>query len=110
MKVFEANPVTGCNARKSGAPPEAAGAQMPSTGNALVAIEPPVRLLPPRLSLARPEASFVAHLIATAAQTPQTRVLRRATSADALATYGQTTKAREPALTPREGSRLTRIA
>jgi hypothetical protein len=37
----------------------------------------------------RPSASFVAHLIATAEQAPQTRTLRRATSADALAVYGR---------------------
>lgn len=39
----------------------------------------------------RPDASFVAHLIATAEQVPQTRTLRRATSADALAAYGHVT-------------------
>lgn len=109
MKVFEATPVTRFNARRPGVPPQAAGAQMPSTGNALVVVEPPVRILQPRLSMARPDASFVAHLIATAAQTPQTRVLRRATPADALATYGRTA-AHETAPTRYEGERLTRIA
>ncbi|WP_424628574.1 hypothetical protein [Bradyrhizobium sp. SYSU BS000235] len=39
----------------------------------------------------RPNAPFVAHLIATAEQAPQTRTLRRATSADALAAYGRVT-------------------
>lgn len=36
----------------------------------------------------RPDASFVAHLIVTAEQSPQTRVLRRAASQDASALYG----------------------
>lgn len=35
----------------------------------------------------RPDASFVAHLIATAEQVPQTRHLRRAAPADALSAY-----------------------
>lgn len=36
---------------------------------------------------ARPDASFVAHLIAMATGSPQTRVLRRATFAEALGGY-----------------------
>ena len=35
----------------------------------------------------RPDPTFVAHLIATAEQLPQTRSLRRATPADALSAY-----------------------
>src|SRR5258708_2050008 len=41
----------------------------------------------PRLAVVRQDASFVAQLIATAEQLPQTRHLRRATSADALSAY-----------------------
>jgi hypothetical protein len=43
-----------------------------------------IRLLP------RPNASFVTQLIATAQNSPQTRTLRRASSADALAAYHST--------------------
>jgi hypothetical protein len=38
-------------------------------------------------SLSRPDSPFVAHLIATAEQVPQTRNLRRATPADAQTAY-----------------------
>jgi hypothetical protein len=37
--------------------------------------------------IARPDANFVAHLIATAERLPQTRQLRRAAPADALSAY-----------------------
>jgi hypothetical protein len=40
-----------------------------------------------KLPLPRPDPSFVTQLIATAEQVPQTRTLRRATSADALSAY-----------------------
>jgi hypothetical protein len=46
----------------------------------------PIRLLP------RPNASFVTQLIATAENSPQTRTLRRASSADALAAYHSTVR------------------
>lgn len=55
------------------------------SSRALVPLEPPART--PALRLARPDASFVTHLIAMAEQTPQTRTLRRATPADARAVY-----------------------
>ena len=38
--------------------------------------------------IARPDAGFVTQLIATAAQAPQTRVLRRGSLADAQTAYG----------------------
>ena len=41
----------------------------------------PIRMLP------RPDASFLTQLIATAEHSPQTRTLRRASSADAQAAY-----------------------
>lgn len=59
-------------------------------------VEPPcVALVPivkeprlaPKMPLPRPDPSFVTQLIATAEQMPQTRMLRRATSADALLAY-----------------------
>jgi len=40
-----------------------------------------------KISLNRPDASFVTQLIATAEQAPQTRNLRRGSCADALAAY-----------------------
>jgi hypothetical protein len=39
-------------------------------------------------SASRANADFVAHLIATSAQAPQTRARRRANSEDAIAAYG----------------------
>ena len=42
-----------------------------------------------KLALTRPDASFVAQLIATAEQLPQTRNLRRAEPADALSAYSR---------------------
>ena len=42
----------------------------------------------PKIPLTRPDPGFVTHLIATAEQAPQTRVLRRTTVADAQVAYG----------------------
>jgi hypothetical protein len=53
----------------------------------LVPIAGEIRWLP-KTPLARPDPSFVAQLIATAEQAPQTRNLRRASCADAQAAYG----------------------
>jgi hypothetical protein len=41
----------------------------------------------PDLRLARPDSTFVTHLIASATRVPQTRGLRRATPADAQTAY-----------------------
>jgi hypothetical protein len=40
-----------------------------------------------KMPLPRPDPSFVTQLIATAEQVPQTRTLRRASTADALSAY-----------------------
>jgi len=48
----------------------------------------PAQWSPAHISLPRHDPTFVAHLIATAEQAPQTRSLRRATAADAQAAYG----------------------
>jgi hypothetical protein len=58
-------------------------------GSPCVALVPLARELhsQPKLPLPRPDPSFVTQLIATAEQVPQTRMLRRATSADALSAY-----------------------
>jgi hypothetical protein len=42
----------------------------------------------PKPSMARPDPSFVTHLMATADRVPQTRSLRRASLADAQNAYG----------------------
>ena len=52
----------------------------------LVPVTPTVYTTP-KLAISRPSASFVAQLIATAEQDPQTRNLRRAAPADALSAY-----------------------
>ena len=53
----------------------------------LVPVTPTVRWAP-KSAMARPNSSFVTHLIATAAQEPQTRSLRRGSLADAQTAYG----------------------
>jgi len=55
--------------------------------NALVPVTPQVRVAAPAQSDRRAKADFVAHLIATAVQAPQTRARRRADPADATAAY-----------------------
>ncbi|KZD22984.1 hypothetical protein [Tardiphaga robiniae] len=54
---------------------------------ALTRLEPVQHTNPVSSRVARPDASFIAHLIATAEQAPQTRVLRRADVADVEAAY-----------------------
>jgi hypothetical protein len=61
--------------------------QVASMNNALVAITPMSDENPATGAHARANAGFVAHLIATAAQAPQTRVRRRAEPEEALAAY-----------------------
>jgi hypothetical protein len=41
-----------------------------------------------KFAIVRPDPTFVTHLIATAAQAPQTRILRRGSLADAQTAYG----------------------
>ncbi len=60
----------------------------PSAGQALVAIAPATKPRASGLPFSfRADAPFVAQLIAAAANAPQTRVLRRASPEDALASY-----------------------
>ena len=54
----------------------------------LVAVTPAVYEAP-KLALPRPNANYVAQLIATAEQLPQTRNLRRAEPSDALSAYSR---------------------
>jgi hypothetical protein len=57
------------------------------TGTALVAMAPAPQHAPVSSRMSRPDPSFVAHLIATAEQVPQTRRLRRAAPEEALSAY-----------------------
>ena len=59
----------------------------PARSLALVPATRPVSWSP-KSATVRPDPTFVTHLIATAAQAPQTRILRRASLADAQTAYG----------------------
>jgi len=59
---------------------------------ALISIEPPRRSEQAWRSGPRPAAPFVAHLIATRMQAPQTRERRRAEPEEAIAVYRSMTK------------------
>lgn len=74
-----------------------------------LAVAEPVVPPPNRPSPARPaDASFIAHLIAAAAHTPQTRPLRRASPEDALASYHGSV-GRQPGQMPVMGQRTSLI-
>jgi len=66
-----------------GAPPDAAPASVALVPTVASAQRSQASIRP----LSRPSSIFVTHLIATAAQAPQTRSLRRATPADAQTAY-----------------------
>lgn len=74
-----------------------------SASAALVATELSVRSAPASSRTARPDAAFLAHLIATAEQAPQTRALRRADAADVDAAY-------RAASSFQSTTRITRVA
>jgi hypothetical protein len=66
----------------------ASDASPKATSVALVpVVATPRRLAPVAQGLTRPDPSFVAHLIAMAEQSPQTRLLRRAAPEDVQAAY-----------------------
>jgi hypothetical protein len=65
---------------------EVGGADAPACV-ALVALAQPSRRAQIARLTARPDPTFVTHLIATAEQAPQTRNLRRAAPSDALSAY-----------------------
>jgi len=67
----------------------AASQTEPVASHALVPVERPLQASAVRV--ARPDASFVAHLIAMAEQAPQTRTLRRETPTVARGAYARTT-------------------
>ena len=68
----------------------------------------PRRLAPSAPGLARPDPSFVTHLIAMAESSPQTRLLRRAAPADVQAAYRSV--ADQNRTVTRPGVRMRQIA
>ena len=68
-------------------PPEEAPAERPAESRALVALAPPSA---PEPRAMHRQAPFLAHLIATKAEHPQTRQRRRATPDEAIAAYRAT--------------------
>ncbi len=68
--------------RRAGDVPAAKAASV-----ALVPIERAAQAEPTSMRLNRPDPSFVTHLIAMAQNIPQTRILRRAATADVEAAY-----------------------
>jgi hypothetical protein len=86
--------------RSEAAPPREAQI---SDNRALIALQP---IVPGERSPAgRPQASFLAHLIATDRQLPQTRARRRAEPADAITAYS----AADAEAPPPAGGTLIRI-
>jgi hypothetical protein len=79
------------------------------TSTALVPVEQPAMSQNQLFTRARPDAPFVTQLIATAAGESQTRLLRRATPADALKDYGCVAGRRVEPLKP-NGVRVSLVA
>lgn len=86
MTISRTTPATGSNAPKVEVARSASAHESIAAG-ALISVGPAERITPSRT--VRPDASFVAHLIAMAEQVPQTRTLRRETPAAAHAMYGR---------------------
>ncbi len=78
----------------------------PTPGTALVPQTPSRQEHAPFTRLPRSDAAFITHLIATAQQAPQTRNLRRASPADAMAGYRAATQTADAALGAHLTSRL----
>ena len=71
---------------------ETENAASDTSGTALIVLEAPQRSERPPQSARHPSAPFVAHLLATRMQAPQTRARRRAEPAEAIAVYRSMTK------------------
>lgn len=67
-----------------GQPSRQAESSAPAASRALTVIDPPARN---EMLFVRGDATFLAHLIATKAQAPQTRAKRRAEPEEAIAAY-----------------------
>jgi hypothetical protein len=76
---------------------------------ALVPVEQPGMTQKQLFTRSRPDAPFVTQLIATAVGETQTRLLRRATPADALKDYGCAAARRVEPLRP-NGARISLVA
>ena len=83
-------PISATTRRNTGEAPEAAAPKTES--RALIAIEAPRRSERTAPSARRPVAAFLAQLIATQMQAPQTRARRRAEPEEAIAVYRSMTK------------------
>jgi hypothetical protein len=79
----------------------------PPPGTALVPLAPATQAEPASLHLNRPDPSFVTHLIAMAEHSPQTRILRRAATADVEAAYRSVANQNETAYVTGLRMRLT---
>lgn len=108
MTIFKISHATRSNPPKAAPQPRGDDAEVAAASRALVPVERISRTPPPRLHTTRPSTSFVAHLIATAEQLPQTRTLRRATSSDALTVYGRLMTRLETAIP--DTAKLSRLA
>jgi hypothetical protein len=80
--------------------------EQPPPGRALVAVEASAPSERGAMASRRPMAAFLAHLIATKEQAPQTRLRRRTESGEAAATYTDMMAA-TPAATGRVVARST---
>jgi hypothetical protein len=106
MSIAKASAVAASTAptRRAGDVPQA---KVP--GTALAPLAAPEPAASASLRLNRPDPSFVAHLIAMAEQLPQTRILRRAATADVQAAYRSVANQNEMA-GGRTGVRMRRNA
>jgi hypothetical protein len=77
--------ITAMGSRPSGLPAQGAEAAPAGESRALIALTPAPATYEP--SGSHRQAAFLAHLIATKGQLPQTRERRRAESAEAIAAY-----------------------
>jgi hypothetical protein len=91
MRVVGANPAISTITRRSAAGPCDRPAPE-ARGRALLVVEAPRQRERPPHSVHHPSAPFVAHLLATRMQAPQTRERRRAEPKDAIAVYRSMTK------------------
>jgi hypothetical protein len=87
--------------------PESSGDAPPGTSRALVPLTTPRPKAPANDFAVRPDARFVAQLIATATHAPQTRALRRASADDAMMSYATV---RRDAPVPANGEALLLMA
>jgi hypothetical protein len=81
------SPVGPIGTTRSAQRPAEAGESVVSESRALVAVEPAAPHAGPRTLTRHPAAPFLAQLIATHLQLPQTRERRRAEPAEAIAAY-----------------------